>query len=105
MTTADSLALSTFSDIFFPSIWRFDLYGEYNRTEDVSWKEKANDGYWRGSTTGGEAKAHRWQKFQRHRFVDFTNDESNGVSNMTDVLFSNIVQSEQEGMLPVLPKY
>lgn len=91
------LALSTFSDIFFPSIWRYDLYDEYNRTQDIPWKEKVNDGYWRGSTTGGEAKSANWLEFQRHRFVEFVNSKSNGLLNKTDVLFSNVVQSDGDG--------
>jgi hypothetical protein len=89
-------ALSTFHDILFPSLWRFERVNDYLETDDMPWEEKKNNAYWRGSTTGGYAKPQGWRQFHRHRFVNFTNNQGNELGDMVDVRFTAIIQCDED---------
>ncbi|KAI9889046.1 MAG: F-actin-capping protein subunit beta [Vezdaea aestivalis] len=62
--------LSSFQDILFPSIYRWNSVNDYNETDDIPWADKKNMFYWRGSTTGGMASNEEWEHFHRQKFVD-----------------------------------
>ncbi|KAJ4016234.1 hypothetical protein NW766_004425 [Fusarium irregulare] len=62
-------AFSTMGDILFPSPAYIEDEFQYDETRDMSWAEKKNNVYWRGSTTGGYAQDGRWRDYQRQRFV------------------------------------
>jgi hypothetical protein len=62
--------LSTFQDILFPSLWRFENDNVYVEGDDVPWEEKKSQIYWRGSTTGGYSRNGNWRHFQRQVLVD-----------------------------------
>lgn len=59
-----------FSDILFPSPWNFNLKSEYDEAEDVSWKNKRNALFWRGSSSDGYAWDGSWTGFLRARLVN-----------------------------------
>ncbi|KAF1357015.1 glycosyl transferase family 90-domain-containing protein [Delphinella strobiligena] len=66
-------APSTYSDIFFPTpqYWQKEKLREHDL---VSWEDKKNTLYWRGSTTGGWALENsHWRTFIRHRLLAFVN--------------------------------
>ncbi|RGP76551.1 hypothetical protein FLONG3_5212 [Fusarium longipes] len=62
-------SFSTMGDVLFPSPAYIEKEFLYDESRDVPWPEKANNLYWRGSTTGGYAQDRRWRDFQRQRFV------------------------------------
>ncbi|KAH8598350.1 hypothetical protein B0O99DRAFT_539610 [Bisporella sp. PMI_857] len=69
--------LSTFSDILFPTLWRWRFSKTSPEAEDKTpWEQKKGRVGWRGTTTGGFAWSDNWRQFQRHRMVGL----ANGVS-------------------------
>lgn len=59
-----------FSDILFPSPWNFNLKSEYEPSEDLSWDDKINALFWRGSPSDGYAWGGTWTGFARARLVN-----------------------------------
>lgn len=103
--------LSTFSDIMFPTLWRwrFDSKqgADWAQTEDVTpWHEKVNLVGWRGSSNGGYALSDNWRQFQRHRMVALANgaspsapyyvESTEKLQKWLDVHFTNIVGCDPE---------
>ncbi|KAL1900846.1 hypothetical protein Cpir12675_000722 [Ceratocystis pirilliformis] len=61
---------STTADILYPSPWYWVGKVKYNETEDQSWENKADDLYWRGSTTGGFSRLGGWRHQHRQKLVE-----------------------------------
>ncbi|KAF1983970.1 glycosyltransferase family 90 protein [Aulographum hederae CBS 113979] len=61
--------LSSFQDILYPSPWYWFQKTKYDEERDVEWDEKADELYWRGSTTGGYSRNGGWRKHHRQLFV------------------------------------
>lgn len=61
--------ISSFQDIIYPSPWYWSGKVTYESNKDVSWDEKKDQMYWRGSTTGGFSRAGGWRKQHRQRLV------------------------------------
>lgn len=61
--------ISSYSDILYPSPWYW--YGKvpYQEESDMSWAEKEDKIYWRGSTTGGFSRDGGWRRQHRQRVV------------------------------------
>lgn len=59
-----------FSDILFPSPWNFALKSEYDESKDMSWADKSNSLFWRGSPSDGYAWSGSWTGFLRPRLVN-----------------------------------
>lgn len=62
-------SFSTMSDMLYPSPAYLEPEFQYNEASDPDWKEKKNNIYWAGSTTGGYASNSQWRSFHRQRFV------------------------------------
>ena len=58
-----------FSDILFPSPWNYNLKSEYEEHEDMSWEDKHNTMFWRGTASDGYTWDRVWTGFLRARFV------------------------------------
>ena len=85
--------LSSFQDIPYPSLWHW--YGKifvnttedmhlkhkltYDSTLDVDWRQKKDDLYWRGSTTGGFSRSGGWRRHHRQRIVHYLNGRDNAT--------------------------
>ena len=64
-------APSTYSDILYPTI-QYWSKGQTPKYDYVSWADKKNGLFWKGSTTGGWAlESNDFRHFLRHRFVEF----------------------------------
>ena len=63
------------NDILFPAnmYYKHDDRYDYDDTEDVDWREKANNMIWRGVTSGGVQIAENWQTMHRQRLVQLFN--------------------------------
>ncbi|KAE8161053.1 putative capsule-associated protein CAP1 [Aspergillus tamarii] len=68
--------ISSFQDILYPSPWYWVDKVPYEEGKDQSWDAKADKLYWRGSTTGGFARAGGWRRQHRQRFVSNINTQS-----------------------------
>lgn len=60
-------SLSTFSDIMYPTLWRWRF--DAQPADITPWEEKLSSVGWRGSSNGGYAMGENWKQFQRHRMV------------------------------------
>ncbi|KAK7428830.1 hypothetical protein QQZ08_004600 [Neonectria magnoliae] len=58
-----------FSDILIPSPWNFDHKSVYEEKLDMTWDEKEDGLFWRGSGSDGYAAHGSWTGFLRARFV------------------------------------
>ncbi|KAF9895382.1 capsule-associated protein CAP1 [Aspergillus nanangensis] len=65
--------ISSFQDILYPSPWYWADQVPYIPERDVSWDEKEDKMYWRGTTTGGFSRAGGWRRHHRQRFVSNVN--------------------------------
>lgn len=65
--------MSSYQDILYPSPWYW--YGKvaYDEKRDLSWKEKINSLWWRGSTTGGFSRQGGWRRQHRQKLVQKLN--------------------------------
>ncbi|KAI6847893.1 glycosyltransferase family 90 protein [Hortaea werneckii] len=65
--------ISSFQDILYPSPWYW--YGKvaYEEKKDLSWAEKVNSLWWRGSTTGGFSRNGGWRRQHRQKLVQKLN--------------------------------
>ena len=65
---------SSFHDIMMPSSYYFQNdIANYDESKDISWEQKKDLVYWRGSGTGGHWTKSSWKMGHRQRFVNFTN--------------------------------
>lgn len=89
--------MSTFSDILFPSIWRYEHISEGN--DIVAWENKSDTLYWRGSTTGGHGSdGGTWGNMHRQSLIANLNS-SFPLSNhsiMPDVAFTKVIQCDED---------
>ena len=85
--------ISSFQDVLYPSLWHW--YGKvftnntrdmhllnkptYDEDLDLDWSDKKDSLYWRGSTTGGYARAGGWRKHHRQRIVRYLNSRDNAT--------------------------
>lgn len=58
-----------YADILIPSPWDFADKSTYEDASDMSWADKSNSLYWRGSSSDGFAKHRLSEAFLRARFV------------------------------------
>jgi hypothetical protein len=65
--------ISSYSDILYPSPWYWYGKVSYNETSDMSWTDKEDKIYWRGSTTGGFSRDGGWRRQHRQRLVQRIN--------------------------------
>ena len=61
--------VSSFQDILYPSPWYYMGRVKYERERDMPWEQKADNMYWRGSTTGGFSRDGGWRRQHRQRFM------------------------------------
>jgi Glycosyl transferase family 90 len=61
--------VSSFQDILYPSPWYYMGRVKYEKERDIPWEEKADNMYWRGSTTGGFSRDGGWRRQHRQRFL------------------------------------
>lgn len=61
--------VSSFQDILYPSPWYYMGRVKYEREKDMPWSAKADNMYWRGSTTGGFSRDGGWRRQHRQRFL------------------------------------
>jgi hypothetical protein len=109
-------SLSTFSDILFPTLWRWRFDAKqgaaWAKTDDITpWEEKINLVGWRGSSNGGYAIGDNWRQFQRHRMVRLANgadlehpyelQSTSKLQNWLDVQFTSIVGCD-EATCPIM---
>lgn len=75
--------ISSYADIIYPSPWYW--YGKvtYDPGQDYAWKDKQDQLYWRGSTTGGFSRNGGWRHQHRQHFVQTMNSPDQ-VTVMTD---------------------
>lgn len=74
-------ALSSFSDILFPSPWNYMDKIEYMPSEehpDLEWVNKENDLFWVGSTSEGVSRFGEWKGMPRQRTAHLINNNTNG---------------------------
>ncbi|GAA6033825.1 hypothetical protein JCM8097_000360 [Rhodosporidiobolus ruineniae] len=62
-----------FNDILVPPWYWWDQKMPYREEEDVEWKGKANQMYWRGTNTGGRSLGLNWMGWLRSRLVSKLN--------------------------------
>lgn len=65
--------ISSFQDILYPSPWYWADKVPYESKKDITWNEKQDKLYWRGSTTGGFSRAGGWRRQHRQLFVSNVN--------------------------------
>lgn len=65
--------ISSFSDIIYPSPWYWWEKVAYDEERDMSWAQKKDKLYWRGSTTGGYSRDGGWRRQHRQHFVQKIN--------------------------------
>ena len=65
--------ISSYADIIYPSPWYWNEQVAYEEEKDVSWSEKEDQLYWRGSTTGGFSREGGWRRQHRQSFVQQIN--------------------------------
>lgn len=61
--------VSSYQDILYPSPWYWQGKVAYDPRQDIAWEEKADDLYWRGSTTGGLSEDGGWRRQHRQQVV------------------------------------
>ncbi|EFW98516.1 capsule associated protein [Grosmannia clavigera kw1407] len=65
--------VSSYADILYPSPWYWYAKVSYDESRDRPWAQKADQLYWRGSTTGGFSRNGGWRRQHRQRFVQKIN--------------------------------
>ncbi|BGP01873.1 capsular associated protein, glycosyltransferase family 90 protein [Rhodotorula toruloides] len=65
--------LEGFNDILVPTWYHWYQEMPYREHEDVEWKGKANQLYWRGTNTGGRSIGLSWMGWMRSRLVSKMN--------------------------------
>lgn len=106
---------STMGDILFPSPAYIEREFVYEAKGDRAWREKVNNLYWAGSTSGAYATDSKWNEFHRQRFVGFVQNLNGGEysylaqrgdriqrissrfinSRLYDVAFTRVFQSDK----------
>lgn len=78
--------VSSYADILYPSPWYWYAKVSYDQSRDVSWAQKMDQLYWRGSTTGGFSRNGGWRRQHRQRFVQKMNaaDQAKIMVNTAD---------------------
>ncbi|KAJ5601099.1 hypothetical protein N7510_010633 [Penicillium lagena] len=74
-------ALSSFSDILFPSPWNYMDKVEYKPSRehpDLSWVNKESDLFWIGSTSEGVSRFGEWKGMPRQRTAHLINNNTHG---------------------------
>ncbi|GAA5977769.1 hypothetical protein JCM10908_005088 [Rhodotorula pacifica] len=62
-----------FNDILVPTWYHWYRKMPYRSEQDVEWKGKANQMFWRGTNTGGRSEGLSWMGWLRSRLVSKTN--------------------------------
>ncbi|GAA5864865.1 hypothetical protein JCM3774_004254 [Rhodotorula dairenensis] len=62
-----------FNDILIPTWYHWYRKMPYRSQQDVEWKGKANQMFWRGTNTGGRSEGLSWMGWLRSRLVSKTN--------------------------------
>ena len=109
--------ISTYQDILYPSPWYWVEKVKYNESKDMSWHQKDEKLYWRGSTTGGYSRDGGWRRQHRQRIVSIMNApdkalvlqsstdgtnwtvrevERNSFRDIIDVKFSHVGQCDDD---------
>ncbi|KAJ7288454.1 glycosyl transferase family 90-domain-containing protein [Mycena rebaudengoi] len=68
-----------FSDILFPGPYSYDATwwsGSFAHPNDVVWKDKKEQVYWRGMSNGGHISGQNYRKFPRFRLVELARNHS-----------------------------
>ncbi|KAI5479952.1 capsular associated protein, glycosyltransferase family 90 protein [Pseudohyphozyma bogoriensis] len=65
--------LEGYNDILIPTWWNWDGKTVFKESEDVAWKAKADNLFWRGANTGGLSIGLNWQGWLRSRFISRLN--------------------------------
>ncbi|KAJ7069892.1 glycosyl transferase family 90-domain-containing protein [Mycena amicta] len=68
-----------FSDILFPGQYYYDeswWSGSFSHPNDIDWKDKKAQIYWRGMSNGGHILGQNYHKFPRFRLVDIARNHS-----------------------------
>ena len=65
--------VGSFQDILYPSPWYWDGKVTYDEEQDMDWEQKADEMYWRGSTTGGFSRDGGWRRQHRQKVVQCVN--------------------------------
>jgi hypothetical protein len=65
--------ITSFQDILYPSPWYFFKKVAYDEEKDMAWTDKADQLYWRGSTTGGFSRNGGWRRQHRQHVVERLN--------------------------------
>lgn len=78
--------ISSYNDILYPSPWYWYDKVPYEEKKDMSWSQKKDELYWRGSTTGGFSRNGGWRRQHRQRFVQKINmaDQAKILTNRGD---------------------
>ncbi|RVD88596.1 uncharacterized protein DFL_002774 [Arthrobotrys flagrans] len=61
--------VSCYNDLVYPSPWYWAGKVSYDETQDMSWDQKKDILFWRGSTTGGFSRRGGWRHQHRQRVV------------------------------------
>lgn len=85
--------LSTFADIVFPSVWRFEEGHDEDEVDPV-WVDKRPQIYWRGSTTGGHAAGGSWRKLHRQALIEEMLRHFQGQRDALNVAFTDAIQCD-----------
>ena len=91
--------ISSFNDILYPSPWYWSGKVPYNETIDVSWAEKEEKMYWRGSTTGGFSRDGGWRRQHRQRVVKVVN-----AGDQAKVLINGGEESKEDWQVKEVPR-
>ncbi|KAJ8603118.1 hypothetical protein MRB53_042260 [Persea americana] len=78
--------MSSFQDILYPSPWYWYPKVRYQERHDMSWDEKEEKMWWRGSTTGGFSRDGGWRRQHRQHFVAKVNanDQAKVLRHLTE---------------------
>ncbi|KAF3936805.1 hypothetical protein ABW19_dt0203691 [Dactylella cylindrospora] len=101
--------VSCYNDIIYPSPWYWAGKVSYDGAKDVSWDEKKELIYWRGSTTGGFSRLSGWKRQHRQRVVTYLNAfdetckifESSGKDKDTVWKVKNVKRKELQSLIDV----
>ena len=91
--------LSTFSDVLFPSIWRFQENSTYSPGDDREWVEKSSKVYWRGSTTGGHGSDHSWKTLHRQALIRKLTRLFQRKTKDLNVAFTAVIQCDESACI------
>ncbi|CAI6338313.1 unnamed protein product [Periconia digitata] len=68
--STSKLAIS--NEILIPNVGDWNV-SKQTTSDPVTWAQREDKLYWRGSASGGKNTARNWQRFHRHRFVAMLN--------------------------------